>query len=716
VSSPTTEQTDEREERILYIATGVALAAAGLAAGWASGSVRVGVLGAFLAGLGVSTSWLIRPWDPARRLAFGALIGFMSASLLHGLIQWEISVESGDLYQAIGDVGLTMALRMVLLLVFLSFLLLTREMLPFSLVPALSLFGLSGGHGIGSIAFACFLIFLPAALVALAQAMLLSGGPARRRRTEFSTSVRWRIRHWAVLGTLIAVIIVLGSLMYLPAYGYGTQYYWRMSMMGMRGGPSTRSIRNIRQTPSARSYSIGVGPVAPTERVVLSYQGDPAPFWRGEVYDIYSGSTWRSSESHSVPLRISNGAVSVHSLFPPVAKTRLATHVVQVEDDSPFVLYSPGQIQQVEFSPTIIQFAPFGIYVDKFGCITAPEGVLQAETLYEVVSDPLAYERYVHRQRAASPSEEVPQSYLRIPLSSRRVADLARRIVADATTEDEKLQALISYLQDQCAYSLNAPAVPRGKDAADYFLFESKQGYCDLFATALAVMGRSVGIPTRFVVGYAGGQYDPELGRYVLRESDAHAWVEAYQRTYGWVTVDPAPAGGPSPMSPIERAVLSAKAAIRNRPVSSAAGSILIALALLLVIVIAWRRVRARRFLAPDQNEPQAVVVRAYARLFRMLARHGQPRRPTQTPLEYLTLLEKRRTPDQTQLSAATSLISIRKLTQLFLIARYSRHQVTIETAVQAVEELEKAQRALRIESRLFRPGLGIYPPPMGGR
>jgi hypothetical protein len=73
----------------------------------------------------------------------------------------------------------------------------------------------------------------------------------------------------------------------------------------------------------------------------------------------------------------------------------------------------------------------------------------------------------------------------------------------------------------------------------DYFLFDSREGYCDYYASAMVVMARAVGIPARIAVGYAGGEYDEELGGYRVRRSNAHTWVEIYFPDYGWIEFEP---------------------------------------------------------------------------------------------------------------------------------------------------------------------------------
>ena len=690
------------DEAVLYVATAVALASAMLAAGWASGSARVGFVGAGLVSLGVWVSWHTRLWRRRRRLLLGLLIGLLSAGSLQALISWETTTEVGRLYVAQADIGLHLALRMSVALVGFSFLLFIREMLPFSLVPGLALFGLAGGRGTEAVAFGGFLIFLPSALISVGQAMMLSGVPANWRSAESPrATARWRYRHWLMIGLLIATILLVGAAIHFPAYAYGTQYYWHLAMMDFGGGGRGGTMRDQRPAELGRSYSVGRGPIAPAERPVFSFEGTPSGFWRGEVYDQYLGTAWRSSDESPRPLRVRDGILTVQELLHAPSEESLLTHTVRAETDLQMVLYSPGQIQQAILPAAVSRSLPQGVYVDKFGCVFAPGSALSAGARYQIVSYPLGVAPMSSRQAGTpTPSalDELDESYLRIPLSARRAADLARRVAGNASTPTDKLAALVTYLQQNCAYTLNPPAVPLGEDAAEHFLFQSRRGYCDLFATALAIMGRGVGIPTRFVTGYAGGRYEPESGRYVLRESDAHAWVEAYVSPYGWVSIDPAPAGDAPPVPPLQRTFLSLRFFFQDSPVLTGALVVTCGAALVLIALLLRRARAGRGPLFLEGNDPATIVLRAYARLSHILGRTGRPRPPAQTPLEYLRALESgsARTSGRVRPLPLASLAPIRSLTEMFVVVRYGHRPVEADAGRVALQRLEEARLALR--------------------
>lgn len=129
-----------------------------------------------------------------------------------------------------------------------------------------------------------------------------------------------------------------------------------------------------------------------------------------------------------------------------------------------------------------------------------------------------------------------------VPSQPRRVAELAHAWADPEPTLESKARAIEQHLKNDLAYSLTSPS--RGAvQPIDHFVFESRRGHCELFASTMAVMLREVGIPSRQVTGFVGGTYNRFGGYYVVRQGDAHAWVEAYidEPAAGWRTFDPTP-------------------------------------------------------------------------------------------------------------------------------------------------------------------------------
>ncbi|HXY77198.1 MAG TPA: DUF3488 and transglutaminase-like domain-containing protein, partial [Candidatus Acidoferrales bacterium] len=132
--------------------------------------------------------------------------------------------------------------------------------------------------------------------------------------------------------------------------------------------------------------------------------------------------------------------------------------------------------------------------------------------------------------------------YLKLPPLDVRIAKLAEEITAAAPSNYEKAIALEHYLATHFGYTLELPK-RAPQDPLANFLFERKHGHCEYFASAMAVMLRSLRIPSRMVTGFRGGEFNDLTGQYVVRASDAHSWVEAYFPGFGWISFDPTPAG-----------------------------------------------------------------------------------------------------------------------------------------------------------------------------
>lgn len=135
------------------------------------------------------------------------------------------------------------------------------------------------------------------------------------------------------------------------------------------------------------------------------------------------------------------------------------------------------------------------------------------------------------------------EGYLQLPREiTPRTRELARRITAGLTTEYDKVAAIKAWLGANLRYTL-VLADPGEREPVDFFLFERKQGHCEYFASAFAVLARAVAIPTRQVNGFLGGEWNEYQGYVAVRAGDAHSWDEVYYPGAGWATVDPTPPG-----------------------------------------------------------------------------------------------------------------------------------------------------------------------------
>ena len=133
----------------------------------------------------------------------------------------------------------------------------------------------------------------------------------------------------------------------------------------------------------------------------------------------------------------------------------------------------------------------------------------------------------------------VRNRYLQLPADlSPQITKLARQITTDAETPYDKATAITEYLRTAITYSTTIEPAPDGTDPLDWFLLDSRTGFCNYYATAEVIMLRVVGIPARMAVGFAQGEFQSP-DKYIVREKDAHAWPEVYFPGIGWVEFEP---------------------------------------------------------------------------------------------------------------------------------------------------------------------------------
>lgn len=134
--------------------------------------------------------------------------------------------------------------------------------------------------------------------------------------------------------------------------------------------------------------------------------------------------------------------------------------------------------------------------------------------------------------------------YLELPATvSARVQALGRSIAAQGKSDRERLSRLEAYFSGG-RFRYSTSDLPRSGDAIDEFLFESRAGHCELFASSFLTLLRVAGIPSRLVGGYYGGDYNEMGGYYLVTEDMAHVWVEVYLTGVGWVRRDPSSLAG----------------------------------------------------------------------------------------------------------------------------------------------------------------------------
>ncbi len=286
------------------------------------------------------------------------------------------------------------------------------------------------------------------------------------------------------------------------------------------------------------SLTLG-GPINLGQRPVLDIQTNTGRYWRATVFDRYTGGGWINTHTDTLALNANDPR-----LIP--AKDALRIEVTQTYKillpDQNNLLFAEPQPTRFDL-PTEIRYGRPGSNLSEFGMDLAfvrPRRPLHNGDSYTAVS-------------AMSSADEdslraVPQNYLypawfaadylqlpdRLP---RRVPLLAKSITEEYSNPFDKASAIERYLRSKIKYNEAVTPPPSGRDGVDYTLFDRPEGYCNYYASAMAVLARSIGIPARIASGYTLGDYDN--GVYHVTEKEAHAWPELYFPGYGWIEFEP---------------------------------------------------------------------------------------------------------------------------------------------------------------------------------
>jgi transglutaminase-like putative cysteine protease len=250
--------------------------------------------------------------------------------------------------------------------------------------------------------------------------------------------------------------------------------------------------------------------------------------WRGVAFDHFSGRAWSVGRSGRRMVPRTTGG---HMAFArPRGTGPLITQEIYLEPIGSDVLFAAPRLMGVTVSS-----GP--VWVDALDSVTSP--VPQARLRYRALSE-LEFPGRRPAGAVRPLSEEERARYLQLPPLSPRVHALAREVTRQSPDPWPAALRLTQHLRTSLRYSLELKQAP-GVEPVEDFLFVSRSGNCEYFATSLAVLLRSLAIPTRVVNGFQRGEWNPYGGYFTVLQRDAHSWVEAWIPDRGWVTLDPTP-------------------------------------------------------------------------------------------------------------------------------------------------------------------------------
>jgi transglutaminase-like putative cysteine protease len=321
-------------------------------------------------------------------------------------------------------------------------------------------------------------------------------------------------------------IVLTGAALFLVIPRIGTGYFTRAAAQSLLVSGFTDRVQ------------LGeIGEVKKSTAVVMhARQLSGMPFailkWRGVSLDRFDGHNWIKTDRHHVALDASpNNEYWIH---PVVEARETARYEILLEPLATSALFGPYQIRAISGLVQGVEFDNDDSLYVRFPSAR--------RTQYEVLSE------IPNRSRMRDPgpdAEPIPSNisrrYLQLPKDlDPRIFQLATDITTRGQSTIDKASLVESYLKKNYKYTLNLTWAP-GPQPVATFLFQSKSGHCEYFASAMAILLRAAGIPTRLINGFLMGEYNPVGQDYIVRESDAHTWVEVYVPGRGWMEFDPTP-------------------------------------------------------------------------------------------------------------------------------------------------------------------------------
>ena len=292
------------------------------------------------------------------------------------------------------------------------------------------------------------------------------------------------------------------------------------------------------------------GAVKLGDDVVFTVEAPAGPhryYWRSRVFERYTNGQW----SPAADLRITDRS--------PPLEIQMNQEVIGAGRESVRQRFTVGAA-----NARIFYAAPQPLSVDHDGridliftdkpdntsmnvSVIRPLKVMRQGETYMVESLVSVASAEELRRASTDYPDWVSGANLYIGVPNARILELTRRIVneGEARNPYDRAKAIERWLRQNIAYNESISAPPPNVDAVEWVLFDVREGYCTYFATSMILMLRHLGIPARLAAGFSQGEYDAGSGAYIVREREAHTWVEVYFPGYGWIEFEPTSAQAP---------------------------------------------------------------------------------------------------------------------------------------------------------------------------
>jgi hypothetical protein len=338
---------------------------------------------------------------------------------------------------------------------------------------------------------------------------------------------------WRSLSYFSAVVLVFVLLLAIPIF---------LAMPRLNRGFSRNGLLAT-ETLSGFSDTVRLGVVAQVKlnpqivmrvRVKFPNIGERPPLrWRGVTLAHYDGQLWSESGTGPMPIKKVTESFRVDEKFSPYGVTQQHFFVEPLNINTVFAAHRPILITGL---PELSRDSGDGLWTEPH-LFHKIDYVVYSDTSVPTDAELLADNSRVYPL-------DTRQRYLQLPPDhDRRIDDLAAEVTRGAISQIEIARRIEQHLRTSYNYTLNLQRVEEGDPVAD-FLFNSRSGHCEYFASAMVLMLRSRRVPARLVNGFQTGEYNDSADVYTVRQSDAHSWVEVYFPKSGWVAFDPTPSAG----------------------------------------------------------------------------------------------------------------------------------------------------------------------------
>lgn len=542
-------------------------------------------------------------------------------------------------------------------------------------VPAMAALGMAATIDVNTPVMVCFGAFILAVIFLLIHQNYLQN---RRRADEKERALLPRRLLTAQLfqaGVCGLTVLLVGMLAIVPAQIVFSHLSLTQAIRHLAAIQPDRGVdRGVQRFSDDDNLSIGTGEAwsASADVVMRVTPSDGRPhYWRGRTYDVYTGDGWQSALENDrrdiavgTPPAADNALRLRYALAPGLTPgdpaqpggSPLLTAVFEVRGETRQFYYADSPRQIILDTRTTRDRS--GVQV----CHDGRLGLVDSRPVrfpYAVVSQPppdLSDNGVAERLRQAGRHYPVEvrtryldQSSTALPedlaFYRQSVDEALQNLPADQRTPLDEAMALRDWVSKRCIYTLTPPPLPDDTDHVRSFLDDTRKGYCDMFASSLAVLCRTAGIPARLAVGFAPG--DPDGAAFNLRAEDKHAWTEVYFPGTGWIAFDATSGSTSDGTVPTASSGRGSSWLSRLHWGISADWKLVFPLVALILVIVAYvikaefydlrqpRNKRGDGASRTARQKPSAIYGHPYGRLLRALSRLGLPRRPEETPAEY---------------------------------------------------------------------------------